>query len=277
MDRSKTPSHVSETTSVLEGLAYSSALAGLVAGALVLAVQFARGAGIDAGLIGLALGGTVAVYNVDRLRDTERDREASPRRTAFVEKHGRVLRGLLVGSLVLCAVCALSLNTTGFAICAAVLGLGLLHRRLKRLRGIKTVYLSLCWLAIVVGLPFFGSGSASATGVDLTQLYWVAWIVGAPVVANLVASNLDRAPVGESASPRARRRKLGIAVAIAGLGLGFAAVAPASLQPLGAIAGAQFIALARYRDLERYRAVVIDGSLFVGAVIAVAWMAFARG
>jgi hypothetical protein len=263
------------TRAALDGLAYSSILAGLVAGALVVSVTLALGHPIDAGLALLALAGTVAVYNVDRLRDRERDRALAPARTAFVERHAPALRALTGVALLVCVACSTRLGGHGFGICAAVLGLGLAHRRLKRLRGIKTAYLACSWLLVTVGLPALGRAQSPAVGAE--ALFWVVAIIGSAVTANLMASNLDRSRLASPPDPGARRRKLAISIATAGLGMAFALVGPESVRPLGAVAAAQFIALVRYREGEAYLARVVDGSLFAGAVTAIALLIHLRG
>ncbi len=273
----KTPSSFSTSSTAnaaLDGLAYSSSLAGLVAGALVLSVTLAMGHPVDAGLTILALAGTVAVYNVDRLRDLERDRTLAPARSAFVDEHSRTLRVLTAAAMLACALCGTQLSTAGFGICAAVLGLGLAHRRLKRLRGIKTVYLVCSWLLVTVGLPAVGGRQSPA--IDAERLFWVAAIIGPAVTANLLASNLDRGREARTPAPKAKRRKLAVSIATAGLGMAFALVGPESVRPLGAVAAAQFVALVRYREGEAYLARTVDGSLLAGAALAIALLSILR-
>ena len=60
--------------------AYSGAIAAGVAGTLAVAVSLALDIPIRFASIGLAICGTSVVYNIDRLRDLERDRVSSPRR-----------------------------------------------------------------------------------------------------------------------------------------------------------------------------------------------------
>jgi len=260
-------------TSVLERFAYASALAGGVAGAFVVAVELALARAVDVGVVALASAGTIAVYNVDRLRDVARDRGDSPARTAFVERNRGRLRGLLAGALLVCGAAAPGLEPAGLGLCAAVLGLGLAHRRLKRLRGIKTFYLVTSWLAITVGLPLLGV--AHPRPPDEAALSWVLWILAPTLTANILASNLERAGAGGATGARSRRRRLSLAVACAGFGLASAIVAPAGVRPLGAIAALQFTALVRYRDDEAYRATIVDGSLLLGALLAIGWLGVA--
>lgn len=250
----------------LEPLAYSSVLAAGVAGALVAATQRASGMAIDLGIVVLACAGTFVVYNVDRLRDLARDRGEAPARSAFVERHARGLRGLTGLALLASVVASTQLEATGLAICGAVLLAGLAHRRLKRIRGIKTLYLVGSWIAVTLLLPLYGMRDALSPDTDRTL--WLAAILCCALVANFVASNLDRGPKRVALDAPARRRKLSVAIAVAGLGMGFALVAPEPLRPMLAIPSAQFLALVRYRDSEAYRAIVVDGALLVGAIAA---------
>jgi hypothetical protein len=146
-----------------------------------------------------------------------------------------------------------------------VLALGLLHRRLKNIRGIKTIYLAGSWLAVVLGLPLLNAGTAPTPAA--VRVYWVSAILGCAILSNLLASNLDRRQAPS-------RSHLGAATGIAGLGIGFALVAPDPLRGLALIPAAEFIALSRFRTGERYGAVVVDGALLLGACSACGAIAY---
>lgn len=239
-----------------DALAYSSVLAAGVAGALAWAATLAFAVPFEPAVIALVVSGTLVVYNIDRLRDLERDRTLAPLRSAFIERNRKrlgLLTLLAAGSSV---VCTLQLARTAWLLCGAVLALGLLHRRLKRIRGIKTLYLTSCWLAVVLGLPLLGAGPGSSPGAE--RVYWVSAVVGCAILSNLMASNLDRRS-GSSHS------QLGPAIAVAGLGIGFALVAPQALRGLALIPAAELVALSRFREGERQGVVAVDGALFAGA------------
>jgi hypothetical protein len=138
---------------LLEPLAFSSLWVAASAAALCAASARALGAEPALATAALAAAGTIVVYNVDRLRDVERDRATSPRRTAFVQRwrFGLVVltaaAGLAAGAL------ALSAGPRALALLAPIAALGLLHRRLKRFAWWKPLYVSGAWTAVVVGLP----------------------------------------------------------------------------------------------------------------------------
>jgi 4-hydroxybenzoate polyprenyltransferase len=248
---------------LFDALADSSAIAAGVAASFVWAVSLAFGLAPDAAVVTLAATGTLVVYNVDRLRDVERDRLLAPLRSQFVAENRKRLVALSSVAALLSLASAAVLPTSTAVLCGAVLGLGLFHRRLKRVRGIKTLYLTGAWLSVTVGLPVLGAPANARPGFE--TLYWVGLVVGCTIVSNLMASNLDRRRANESARHANARRRLNPAIAVAGLGLGVALVAPEALRGFALIPGAEFLALSRYRPRERYSAVVLDGALFVGA------------
>jgi len=254
-----------------DALAFSSTLAALVAGGLVTLATLAFGLPVEARVVGLATAGTLVVYNIDRLRDRTRDRQRAPKRTAFVDRNHGLLIAMTGLGAALCAACALGLAPTAWALCSVVFVTGLFHRRLKGVRGIKTAYLTLCWLAIVSGLPLLAHWPPTWPGG--ARFYWVVTTLGCALLANLVASNLDRQRADEGMRWVDPSRRLGPAIAIAGLGVGMGVVAPEGLRALACVPAAEFIALTRFRAGEDDGALVVDGALLigVGGAIAMAW------
>lgn len=245
----------------LDALAYSSLLAASVAGALATAATLAFELPLAPFAIALAVSGTLVVYNVDRLRDLEHDRPLAPLRSAFVDLHQKRLRFLTLGAAVTSGLCALRLAPAVWGLCGVVLTLGLLHRRLKHIRGIKTLYLTLAWLAVVLGLPLLGPGRPPQPG----SVYWVFAIIGFAILSNLLASNLDRRRAEENQRHLGSRSRLGITIAAAGLGVVAALIGPEALRSLVLIPLAELLVLCRFREGEHYALVVVDGALFAGA------------
>ena len=256
----------------LDVLAYSSVLAAAVAATLATAATLAFKLPPAPFVIALVMSGTLVVYNIDRLRDLEQDRRRAPLRSAFVEGHQRRLGLLTVLAALVSGISALELPPAAVGLCTGVLALGLLHRRLKHIRGIKTLYLTVAWLAVVLGLPLLGTstppGPASVGGTFA--------IIGSAILANLLASNLDRRKADESRGHGVNRSRLGFAIVVAGLGVGSALVAPEALQSLVLIPLAELLVLCRFREGEHYDLVVIDGALFAGACGAIALMLFSQ-
>jgi hypothetical protein len=100
---------------------------------------------------------------------------------------------------------------------------------------------------------------------------WVAAVVGATVLANVMLSNLrDREALAGRLGPH-RTRRIASAVLLAGLAA--ALLAPAPVRPLAALPLAMAFALAFFRPSERYGALAVDGALLAGALAALAWPA----
>lgn len=271
-DPSETPEQTagaSQTHGLGSALAYSSVIAAAVAAALVSTVALAFGLTLQAPVVLLAAGGTLVVYNIDRLRDLDRDTLLAPARSAFVTQNRSLLVGLTGTAAIVSVASGFALPRETWILCGAVLALGLLHRRLKKVRGIKTLYLTASWLAVTVGLPLAANPASARPNFE--ALYWVGSIVGCAILANLMASNLDRSRADESPRYGVARRRLNSAIAVTGLGMGLALVAPDALRGLVLIPGAEFFALLRHRDSESYRAIALDGALLVGACGAIAF------
>ncbi len=248
---------------VLDALAYASVWVGAAAGALCTAASLALGVSPDPAAIGVAVAGTVVVYNVDRLRDLARDRATSPRRSAFVDAHAGRLRALTAVAALASAACAVRLGGRAVLVLLPVLAVGLAHRRLKGVPVLKPTYITAAWIAVVVGLPAVASPGAENAA-------WVAAVLAAAIFANAVASNVrDRELAVAWIGPA---RALGAARSCAGLGALLALAAPPPVRPLVAVPALTLAALARGRMTERYGLVVVDGALPLGAVVAIVWL-----
>lgn len=251
------------TAAWLDGLAFSSVWVAIAAGALCTAASLAMGLDPPLAAIGVAVSGTLVVYNVDRLRDLERDRQTSPRRSAFVQAHFGVLTGVTLAAGAAAGAFALALGLRAFLVLAPVLLLGLLHRRLKRIAYAKAGYITVAWLAVVVGLPAALAGPALGVG-------WTAAVVGTSLFANAIASNVRDA---EAAAKRfGSGPALWTARVSAGIGAALAGLAPASVRPLVAIPLATLAVLVPFRRDERYGLLLVDGALLAGAAVSIAWL-----
>src|SRR5688572_23933558 len=245
----------------LDAALWSSAWLALAAAALTAASARALGAAVSPALLGLAFGGTLAVYVVDRVRDLASDRATAPARAGFVARHRRALLALAGGGAALAAASAAALGPRPAGLAALVGAIGLAHRRLKGFAAAKPVYLTFAWTAVPVGLPAAADASAQHVG-------WAAAVVGAAVLPNVMLSNLRD---GEALAGRlGRRRTLAAAGAIVLAGAAVALAAPAPVRPLGALPLAMGLAAAAFRPSERYGALVVDGALLLGALAALA-------
>ena len=245
----------------LDALLWSSAWLALTALCLTAAASRALGLDPEPAILGLAFGGTLAVYVIDRVRDLARDRGTAPQRAAFVDRHRRgllVLAGLGGGAA---AGTGLTLGPRTLALAALVGALGLAHRRLKRFAAVKPVYLTFAWTAVPVGLP-------AAQNPGFEQLGWVAAITASAVFANVALSNLrdQEALAGRFGTQRTLR----VAGASLLAGLAAALLGPIGVRPLAALPLAMGAAVLGFRPSERYGALVVDGALLVGSLAALA-------
>jgi len=231
------------------------------AGALVAATSRAMGAAIRPEAVGLAFAGVLVVYNVDRLRDLQRDRQGAPDRSAFITEH----RGRLIALSAVATAASLYFGArAGWAAAVTllpVLGVGLFHRRLKHFENAKIGYIAASWTCVGFGLPAVLAAGAR-------NLHWVAAIVAATVLANIIAFNVRGA--GERVKRLRRRNALQVARACAAIGVALGAFAPSPTGALVAIPLATLLALVGYRPTERFSPLFVDGALLVGSLIAVA-------
>jgi hypothetical protein len=257
----RSPDALRPVDRLLDAIAYSSVVPSAIAGSLVLAAASALAGGRREYDLEQALGallavcGAIVVYGLDRLRDTDRDRRTSPRRTAFVERNARAL-ATLVGVATIGVGITLALLPLRVAALALTVGLvGLLHRRLKIWAAIKTLYVSAAWVAIGVGIPWLIRGGEGVA--------WLVSIYFASLTANLIASNLrdDEAQLLQGRPGSV----LAVARLCAAMGLVLALAAPAAQQPLLWIPLCELAALVGYRASERYGHLAVDGALLVGA------------
>jgi len=242
----------------LDALLFSSLWVAAAAAALAGAVGVALGAGLAPGPLLLAFGGTLAVYGLDRLRDLPRDRASAPRRSAFVERHLRVLMGLAAVGAGLGAAGAWLCGPRALLPLLPALPLALLHRRLKRLWMAKALYVTAGWLLVVVGVP------ALAARAPLPDAAWAAGVLGLALFANAVASNVRDAEAAAAVIGGERALRFARALAAASLAATFAA--PPAIRPLGLVGAATLVALLGFRPTERYGLAVVDGALLVGAL-----------
>jgi 1,4-dihydroxy-2-naphthoate octaprenyltransferase len=247
--------------SLLDGLTFSSVWVALAASALCAASSRAMGVPVSGAVIGLVFAGTLVVYNVDRLRDLERDRETSPRRTAFVARQASGLMALCGLSTAAAGVLVLRLGPGPALLLLPVLALGLAHRRVKRFALAKASYLTLAWLIVVVALPAVAAAEARQPG-------WTALVIGLAIAANAIASNVR--DVESSARGIGGRRGLWMARGLAAVAICAALAGPEATRALALVPMALLAALAPFRAEERYGLLVVDGALLVGG--AAAWL-----
>lgn len=253
-----TPAEVRFWTRTVDAVAFSNGLPAAIAAGLSLAASAALGAPNPMHWALLAASGTFVVYGLDRLRDRARDRTTSPLRTDFVEQHARAITLCVAVAALVVGATLVSAPMRVVLLCLGVGAIGLLHRRLKGRTALKSMYVSIAWVAICAGVP----GIIVWNG---PRFCWVAAIYFAALAANLIGSNLIDDEVQRL--PRRPRSALGLARAFSFAGILLAAAGPQELRPLGWIPLSEALALACLRPSEHYGHLVVDGALLAGAVV----------
>jgi putative Mn2+ efflux pump MntP len=241
----------------MDGFVFSSGLVATVGAALSLVASLVLDAPDARSWALLTACGTFIIYNLDRLRDLDRDRSTSPLRTSFVLRNRRLLSLTVAIASLGFATTLLTVPLSISLLCAAIGLVGLLHRRLKAVSALKTLYVSLAWVAACVGMPWLVSERADGGA-------WLAGILLVSLTANLIASNLrdeEAEVVRESTMPM-----LWLARAMTVLAIGIATAAPTPLLALGWIPLCEGLALVRFEHSERYGLVAVDGALLLGAL-----------
>ena len=208
--------------------------------------------------------GTFVVYGLDRLRDTDRDRATSPLRTRFTLRNARTL-GVAIALAAVVLLAALPMASPFVVLlCGGVGGLGLLHRRLKDVAGLKTLYVSLSWVACCVGIPWINALPRETTRSAL----WIVAILFSAIAANLIASNHRDGEARLLADRPGWTPVFACSIAVVGVLLAW--IPPTDLQselrPLTWIPLAEAFALAFYRPSEHYGQLVVDGALLIGSI-----------
>jgi hypothetical protein len=245
--------------SLLDALVFSNLWMAAAAGALVAAASRAIGTAIRPEAVGLAFAGTLVVYNVDRLRDLHRDQHASQDRSAFVAEYRDPLRALTSVAAAASLYCAARAGWPAAMMLLPVLGVGLFHRRLKRFENAKIVYIATSWICVGLGLP-------AVLAPDAQGVQWVASILAASMLANVIAFNVRDA--GARVERVRRPHALQVARLSATIGVALGALAPSPSGALVAIPLATLLALVGYRPTERFSPLFVDGALLVGSLIA---------
>lgn len=244
---------------LIDILVFSSLWIAAIAALLTAVASRAMGVAIDPAALVLAAAGALVVYNVDRLRDLERDRDTTPLRVRFVERNRGSLIALTAVAAVAGALAAGPLGREVWALCAGVLALGLLHRRLKIVAIFKGLYITLAWVAVVAAVPRLASFGAR-------HFEQVALSLGLAILANVIASS---ARDGESASALLGDRGALLAARVAaGAGVVASVVGSPEVFPLACVSASVLLALLLYRPDERFGLVILDGAFLVGALAA---------
>lgn len=246
-----------------DAFAFSSGLAATIGLSLSMLASRILDAPDAATWATLSAGGTFIIYNLDRLRDIERDRAKSPLRTAFVLRHrNRLYAAVGIVAIAFAAILVEAPRPIGL-LCLAIGLVGFFHRRLKQGAAWKAAYVSIAWVAACVGMPWLASGRGDAGP-------WLATILLASLAGNLIASNLrdDDGAFARRIAAGDSLVALWIARAMFMLAFAITLAAPAALLPLAWIPVCEGLALAYYQPTERYGHLAIDGGLLVGALIA---------
>ncbi len=240
---------------LLDALAFTSLWAAAVAGALCAAASLAMGVAPSFAVIGVAVSGTLVVYNIDRLRDLDRDSATSPVRTAFITRNLGPIAALTAGSAVVACVCVLLVGWRAAVLLVPALLLGLFHRRLKGIPYTKPAYITTAWMMVTVGLP--------AIVGPATHIVPVTAVLAFSISANIIASSVRD---GETLLTSTLALRVARGLALAGV---VVALADSNVLALAGIPVCTCAALTREDLTERYGLIVVDGALLVGAIFAI--------
>ncbi len=243
---------------LLDALAFTSLWAAAVAGALCVAASLAMGVAPTFAVVGVAVSGTLVVYNIDRLRDLDRDFATSPVRSAFILRNVGAITILTVVSAAVACGCTLFVGWRAIVLLVPALVLGLFHRRLKTIPFAKPAYITMAWILVIVGLPVIVAPAA--------HIVPVAAILALSIAANVIASNVRDDEIASPFVTATMAMRVARGLAIAGV---VAAIAGSRVLPLVAIPACTFAALLRSDVSERYGLIVVDGALLVGAIFAI--------
>ena len=195
------------------------------------------------------------------LRDLARDRRTAPSRSAYVTRHRTGLIALAAAALAPAVGLALVAGPGSVLLLLPVAAVGLLHRRLKRLRYAKSFYVTAAWLTVVVGLPWLLAPAPA-------HPIWTLLVLGLAILANAVASSIrDHEAAALHLGPTGA---LAAARSAAAAALLLALAAPPPVRGLLPVPALTLAALLGFRSDERYGLLVVDGALLVGAGLALA-------
>jgi hypothetical protein len=240
---------------LLDALAFTSLWAAAVAGTLCAAASLAMGIAPSFAVIGIAVSGTLVVYNIDRLRDLDRDSATSPARTAFITRNFGPIAALTAVSAAVACACVLVVGWSAVVLLVPALLLGLFHRRLKSIPFAKPAYITTAWMVVTVGLP--ASVGPAAHIVPVTA------VLAFSISANIIASNVRD---GETLLTSNLALRVARGLAFTGVAV---ALADSNVLALIGIPACTCAALLRSDLTERYGLIVVDGALLVGAIFAI--------
>jgi len=245
-------------------LLYSGLWISAIAVALTAAVATALHVGLPAVLYALIATGSFTVYNFDHLKGLRADAATKPRRGRFVRSHRQLL--LLAGLIGFLGTAILGL-LAGWKIAFLLLFvflLSLVHHWAKRLPMVKPLYIALAWLGVVGGIPTLRGGLALlAVTRDFAP-------VGLALFANVLAC--DAADREAEAQWLGERTAWNAALVLSAAGAASAVLLKGDPRFLGVIPLLLFFSLLPRRDHETYVATFVDGSLLVGALVALVLM-----
>jgi len=245
-----------------DAFAYASGLAAAVGAALTLVASRIFDAPDEGRWIFLVAAGTFMIYNLDRLRDLERDRKTSPSRTAFVLRYRKWLYAALVTVGSGFAAVLRSTPPRMIVLCLLIGVVGLFHRRIKERPALKATYVSVAWAGACVGLPWLASHFHPLGP-------WVAGVFLPSLAANLIASNLrDNEVMTIMPGEGGPNKRLWAARGFLLVAINCAAFGPAPMRALVWIPLTEGLVLMRFWPTERYGHLAVDGGLLIGALAA---------
>ena len=235
-------------------LAFSSLLVSLAALSIAYCTLVFMGIPISYSILLLIFFGTLIIYNIDHISGMKEDKKDNPSRYYFVSRNITLLKVLIFISALICLALITKIGLLKSAFLIPVAIIGIFHRRIKYNPIVTSIYITISWLAVVVIFPGYINENYS-------NIEWIIFIIGTALLANAYTSSILLTSNA--------KKLIGTPMIITIMGIASAAFAPAKLIPLIFIPLITFIALTKFRNIERYEHLYLDLSLILGSIISV--------
>jgi len=241
----------------IESLAYSGSIAALLASSITIFTMIFLDTGINYILLVLIFSGTFTVYNIDHLRDLDKDNQTNPKRVKFIKDNKTLILILTtISFMISCSVIFL----TGFEILYFLILpflLGILHRRLKWVPLTAAFYITLSWLTVTVLLPAYSVNK-------VPHVILLSSILGIILFFNAYSSSLRYKFYAMKYVRYMLYLSLGVILVVLGLRGKYLGIIP--------LAFFTTMALTNFMEDEDYEDIFFDGLQLSGAILSILFL-----